>query len=397
MKGVLIFCGFVGGSPSEVVERVRGMSDDELVDLFREFFVAKRDSMAPKTLWNSMTAAKALLLENGVRAVDRVSREITREFRRVVGPVKPLLKKDLMVKEEIVRVLSVAPLRERAIIALMASSGLRVSAALGLTLSCLKDNIFDDSLPCYMIEVPEELSKEGQPYITFCSWEAAEYIREYLRERERAGEKLKPDSPLFLSREGGALSRSRFENVWRELCREAGIDMRPVKIKGRFKAGSGKVLKARGYRYNVRPHSLRKFFRTTLAVSGVDRLVAEALMGHSLTQFGIESIYNHAVANLEYLRSEYLKAVNNLLFLRKPRGLEIINGEARKRIEELEKQLKEQQETIRSLTTFMKTFVKTLAAADPEVMGKIRIEGMDVLTAEEYERRARRRKRKKRR
>ena len=101
------------------------MGDDEIVNLFCEFFVAKRDSMAPKTLWNSMTVAKALLLENGVRAVDRVSREITREFRRVIGPVRTLFKQDLMVKEEIVRVLSVAPLREKAVIALMplAASG----------------------------------------------------------------------------------------------------------------------------------------------------------------------------------------------------------------------------------------------------------------------------------
>ena len=146
--------------------------------------------------------------------------------------------------------------------------------------------------------------------------------------------------------------------------------MRPVKIKGRFKAGSGKVLKARGYRYNVRPHSLRKFFRTTLAVSGVDRLVAEALMGHSLTQFGIESVYNHAVANLEYMRSEYLKALNNLLFLKKPRGLEIINGQARKRIEELEaeiRRLKEERGMIELALRRSEASVEDLRRAQKEM------------------------------
>ena len=73
-------------------------------------------------------------------------------------------------------------------------------------------------------------------------------------------------------------------------------------------------------------------------------------MGHSLAAFGVESIYDYAVSNLEYLKSEYLKALNNLLFLRKPRGLEVINGEARKRIEELEAELKARDEMIEKLS-----------------------------------------------
>jgi len=60
----------------------------------------------------------------------------------------------------------------------LASSGLRTSAAASLKLRNLRDNIWDESLPCHAIEIQEEVGKEGEPYITFCSWECAEYIRD---------------------------------------------------------------------------------------------------------------------------------------------------------------------------------------------------------------------------
>jgi len=60
-------------------------------------------------------------------------------------------------------------------------------------------------------------------------------------------------------------------------------------------------------------------------------------MGHSLSSFRVEPIYNYAASRLNYLRGEYLKALNNLLFLKEPQEMEVINGVARKRIEKLEK------------------------------------------------------------
>jgi len=129
----------------------------------------------------------------------------------------------VITKEEIIQILRFAPLRERAIIATMASSGLRVRAALNLQLANFRDNIWDESLPCYAIEIPEGLSKEGEPYITFCSYEAASYIRDLLKLRESRGETVKPSSHLFTAQDSAEqLSVSRFENLWRELCGEAG-------------------------------------------------------------------------------------------------------------------------------------------------------------------------------
>lgn len=373
LKGIDHFCKFTGLTPSQAVEKAKTMSEDEIVNWFREFFIAKRDSLAPKTLWNFTLGVKALLIENGVKTIDRVSREIAREFHRTIGPVRTLLKRDIITKEEIIQILKNAALREKAIISLMASSGLRVSAALNLKLENFKDNLFDESLPCYCIEIGEELSKEGEPYITFCSWEAASYIREFIKLRESQGETVKPFSYIFTAyREQRPLSVSRFQTYWRDLCREAGVDLRPVKIKGKHVKvvkGGGRVYSLEGKRYNIRPHSLRKFFRTTLAISGVDRLAAEAMMGHSLSSFGVESIYNYAVSRLDYLRAEYLKALNNLLFLKEPRGMEIINGVARKRIEELEQKVQALEEANR----FYEALLKHLQKKNPKLLKELGI------------------------
>jgi hypothetical protein len=47
---------------------VRKLSLMGLVEWFREFFIAKKDMLAPKTLWNFTMGVKALMLENDVKA-----------------------------------------------------------------------------------------------------------------------------------------------------------------------------------------------------------------------------------------------------------------------------------------------------------------------------------------
>ena len=327
MDGIFDFCRFFDKSPSELVEWFKNKDEDEIIEAFKAYLVGRKDTLSSKSLQLFTIAVRALLIENGVKTIDRVSREISRTFRRSVGRVRTLLKRDVITKPEIVRVLKVAGLREKALITVMAPSGLRIGAPVNLKLENIKDNLWDLNLPCYQVEVSEEYSKEGEPYVTFISWEAAEYLRDWLKFREQNGETIRPSSYLFPTRwNSSPITSKRFQIIWRKLCDEAGIDSRPVQIRGKTKI-----------RYNIRPHSLRKFFRTTLTISGVDPKVAEALMGHSLSKFGVESIYDFAVSNLDYLRSEYLKALDNLLLLRKPRGF--ISSETEMRIEELEREL----------------------------------------------------------
>ncbi|MCD6089522.1 hypothetical protein J7K07_07405 [Candidatus Bathyarchaeota archaeon] len=66
-----------------------------------------------------------------------------------------------------------------------ASGGFCLRAVLNLKFKHFRDKLWDPTLPCYAVGIPESLSKEDEPYITFISAEAAEYIRQLLKERQK--------------------------------------------------------------------------------------------------------------------------------------------------------------------------------------------------------------------
>jgi len=351
-KAIADFCSFFNAKPSEIVEQFKSMSEEEIVSKFADYFADAKDRLAPKSVWGWLPGIKAWLLENGVRQIDRVSREIAREFRRKLGSPKPMLKRDILTSEEIVKILEKADLREKAIITTIASGGFRLSTALKLKLKHIKDDI-ETNLPCYMVEVPEELTKEDEPYVTFISSEARDYIKDYLMLRKGRGEEITPESYLFVTDRGAKpLSDKRFENIWRRLCEEAKIDTKPITIKGKHATGkrNGQIIyEEKPRRYNTRIHALRKYFKTACSVSGVDRMASETFLGHSLTKFGMESIYDFAISKKDWLRQQYLKALPALTFLKKVnfkeiediRDLQARLAEAYVTIEKLKAQLRQ--------------------------------------------------------
>jgi rubrerythrin len=96
-------------------------------------------------------------------------------------------------------------------------------------------------------------------------------------------------------------------------------------------------------------------------------MAAEAMMGHSLTAFRVESIYNFAASRLDYLRAGYLKALNSPLFLKEPRGMEIINGVARQRIEELEGRVAALEDAVK----FYETLLKHIERRNPKLLREL--------------------------
>jgi hypothetical protein len=57
----------------------------------------------------------------------------------------------------------------------------------------------------------------------------------------------------------------------------------------------------RGRRYDLRAHSIRKFFRTQMASLGVDRDYIEYMMGHTISTY-----HDIKMKGTEYLRGIYL-------------------------------------------------------------------------------------------
>jgi integrase len=365
LKGIRNFCEYLGGvKPGEALKRVKAAKNKKLLELFEGWFIWLRDSVSPKTAYNWFGGVKVWLEENNLD-LEAYSRKLRRGLLKYVGKPEKLLKRDIISKEDIVKMLQHAGIREKALITLLASSGLRIKkSALQLKLKHFKDDLWDESLPCYALEIPEELAKapdgEEEPHITFISAECARYLREYLDWRKRNGETITPESYLFTVKESFFV-QDAFTNpkpitykgilhIWDELCKEAAIDRKPVELKAHavYKRPDG-VKTVRLHRYNVRIHSLRKYFKTSCSLHGVDRMAAEAMMGHSLRSFGIESVYDYCASNLDFLREQYMKALPAFTFLAELPALPTINGEARKRVEELQAILAEKELEIQAL------------------------------------------------
>ena len=111
------------------------------------------------------------------------------------------------------QMLSMANPRGRAVISMMAFSGIRpqvmgnANGSDGLLLGDFPELVLDGNRPHFsttpaMVVVRSTLSKAGSKYVTFLSGVGCEAVLGYLRERAASGEILVPESPLIRSHPG---------------------------------------------------------------------------------------------------------------------------------------------------------------------------------------------------
>ena len=81
--------------------------------------------------------------------------------------------------------------RVKALILILASTGVRIRAIIDLKLEDLK------IVPNHDLFQVESILIQGMPIVHFTTPEATKAINNYLDYRERCGEKLTPKSPLF--------------------------------------------------------------------------------------------------------------------------------------------------------------------------------------------------------
>ena len=172
-------------------------------------------------------------------------------------------------RDQIKALVDKATLRDRCMILLMASAGLRRGGLVNLK---LKDLQRIDKYSLYKITV---YKKEQEQYITYCTPECATALDDYLQWRTRLGEQLKPDSLLL---------RSEFDS------RCNMIIARPKPLTPNTVSC---VIIALLDKTGVRPktqsfakttlmscHGFRKFFDTQCINHNMNPLYAEYLMGH---------------------------------------------------------------------------------------------------------------------
>lgn len=218
--------------------------------------------------------------------------------------------------EELRRLVDSVSLRNRAIVLFLASSGVRVGVLAtgvgsdGLRLENLPDldtnsGTFTAKPP--LVSVPARLSKNGKPYMTAISTEAATVLENYLDQRIRSGEKLTPKTPVFIPDPRGVDREARTAEGFRTLNRN-GLS---TSISEWFRG-----VAPPGIRWTA--HTLRAWCSSRLEKAEGQGLISrtrrEFFLGHSL---GVDGKYNLSrplsTEAREELRASYRRAEPLLL------------------------------------------------------------------------------------
>lgn len=221
--------------------------------------------------------------------------------------------------DEIGQLLSVMDERGKAVVLLMASTGMRVGAIPTLKLKHLKRwEIDDQGTHVYQIEVYANSQK--YKYKTFCTPECAKSIDQYLELRRRHGENIKQDSntgnwlpidiPLIIKQ----FNKNSNVHVVEPIVAHS-ISLKIIVTKLQQLGIRKKIMITEDsqeyrskFRHDLHPcHSLRIFAVTNMQRSKLDKTIREMLVGHST---GLDAVYYKPQE--EEILTEYLKAVDNL-------------------------------------------------------------------------------------
>jgi integrase len=195
-------------------------------------------------------------------------------------------------RQEISKLLSLADLRDRCIILLMASSGIRVGAIPSLTIKSLKK--LDEGLGLLTVYGDSKKSR----YVTLVTPECMSTIEKYLEYRMKQGEKLNEKSPLIRDKYATYSKRINAPRCPREYA--INVQVRHL------------VRKAGLAFEELQPdHAARKFFNTALVNSKVDGKFKELMMGHSVK---LDEFYydENSEESRKQIMLEYMKAVDAL-------------------------------------------------------------------------------------
>jgi integrase len=194
--------------------------------------------------------------------------------------------------EEIQQILQSLDYRSEVMILLMASTGMRLGALVGLKIGHLT-RIKEYNL--YKILVYAASRKNR--YYTFCTPECARAIDSYLEFRRRFGDPLKPTEALireqfdirdeFAGQNPRSLTHRTYEHIVNGILRKSGLHLREV----------------------ARTHGFRKFAITQMIKAKLEYSTREFLVGHRVSR-GLD--YNYDRTTIEDRLQEYLKAVDLL-------------------------------------------------------------------------------------
>jgi site-specific recombinase XerD len=307
LKFFLKFCNF------EKFDDLLELTDSEKYDAICDFLIFLREDrkIASTSVKPYYSAIKKFFKVNNVLLQwDELSRFRGKNEGKIIDD-------RLYTKQEILQLLDHADLREKVIIQILLSTGMRVG---GLADLKIKDLEYLEEYKIYKITVYSY--DKNERYVTFCTPECAMTIDKYLKYRKEVEgdrEINKPDSPLLyrkitLYAEGHKQHEMSIKNMFNEHMKSNSIQQQIARLQRKSRVTTiekitdpsmvGKIRKEM-----MRCHSFRKIFNTTCIDNNVNHYVKEKLMGHR-ARLGLD--VNYFRPSESQLLDEYLKVVNDL-------------------------------------------------------------------------------------
>jgi len=264
-----------GNLNSKFIRQLSETLDDYIGEL-------KANNSAPSTINVNICAIKTFLKANRI------------DIPQVLKPRIRILYNDRSpTPEELTNLLTFGDLREKVIISILTLGGFRVGTLCKLQYRHVKHDLEQGMQPIHIHVEAEIVKGKIADYDTFIGAEATKYLKEYLKLRKRGSPsgKIPPETitdttPLIRTqshRTPKPLTRDQTSRVIRRLYTKAGlISSTPKK------------------RHSIRPHSLRKYFKTQLTALGTPREYIEYMMGHKISTY-----QDIKMKGIDFLRNIY--------------------------------------------------------------------------------------------
>lgn len=360
------YCKFLDKTPTELLNEAINEEEQGIRKINRKlktYFIQYRQHLiekgqSPLSIKNTMTIIRSFYNEYEID-LPKLKLNLPKEERLIT-------KDDLIQKDDIIKALKYANRKYRAIILLMASSGMGSSEVRYLTVNdFLKSIELSVDEPLDMGELIKKVDKNnipcatwritrvktGMPYFTFSSPESIYATLDYLQEREHKNGTIPLDSPLFVYADK-QMSPKSFVDYFQQLNDTCGFSF----------FGRQRFFHA---------HGLRKFFATTLQEHRVQQLVIEWLLGHKVNL--VTGAY--IKPDINALRHDYLRVLP-YLSVEKVETRTVESMEYRELKEKYENDSQKKSAEIESLTEKLEKLEKRQDLIDelqdnPEYLNKV--------------------------
>jgi integrase len=290
--GVHRFCKWMGERPDNTVRDA--LTNKSLVDLYVlkiDDFIGdlQAEGLAPGTISNHVKGVKMLFRVNGIGLT--LPYRVPKSIRYPDRSPTP---------EELARIIDIADLRDKVIVSLLALSGVRIGTLTKLQYRHVKHDLESGIVPVHM-HIEAEITKgKYHDYDTFIGSEGVEYLKAYLRARRVGNERLESGRKRGMPAEEILDSSPLVRNEHKTVVEAISPSTVHYVVQGLYRR-AGLIERCGKARYDLRAHSIRKYFRTQLgAISTIPTDYIEYMMGHTI------STYNDVrMKGVEFLRNLY--------------------------------------------------------------------------------------------